>query len=167
MQISQLATYNLPRTANAPVAGKSAPPVQEEPADRIEAFYTGAANTAKWMSRIDGAVLGGVIGLAVGATVGAAVFGAGGTGMGSFLIASGLAVGGGAGGYTAFDRLSAFGGKIGRGLDEGNDLRGEALGRVGVNMGLSLLAGNWRAVALNAAIPLVGGAVNYALAGDR
>lgn len=167
MQISHVASYSLPRAANAPAAAHPAPPTQQEPADRIEAFYTGTANTAKWMSRIDGAVLGGVIGLAVGATVGAALFGAGGSGMGSFLVASALAVGGGAGGYTAFDRLSAFGGKIGRGLDEGNDLRGEALGRVGVNVGLSLLSGNWRSVALNAAIPLVGGAINYALAGDR
>lgn len=36
-----------------------------------------------------------------------------------------------------------------------------------MNVGLSLLSGNWRSVALNAAIPLAGGAINYALAGDR
>ena len=98
-------SYQAPLTrASAPQAPSQQPPAAEEPGDRIEAFYSGTRETAKWISRLDGVVLGGVVGLAVGTAVGAAMFGAGASGLGSFALAAGLGIGGAAGGYAAFDR---------------------------------------------------------------
>lgn len=160
MLITQTPFPSAPTGASAQPAPQ--PQQTEEPKDRIDAFYAGTSNTAKWMSRIDGVVLGGVIGLAAGAFVGAAVFGP--SSFGAAASVAALGVGGVVGGYQAFDKLSAFGGKVGQGLDEQCPARGEALGRVGANVALSLLSGNWRSAALNIGIPLVGGGIAYALA---
>lgn len=153
------------RANSAPPPAPTQPAAAAEPNDKIDAFYSGAANTAKWMSRIDGVVLGGVVGLAAGAFVGAAVFGP--ASFGAAASVAGLAGGGAYVGYQAFDRLSAFGGRIGASADEQNPARGEAIGRVGVNAALSLLSGNWRSAAMDIAVPAVGGAIGYALHSDK
>lgn len=149
------------RANNSP-APQAQQPAQAQPEDRIDAFYRGASNTAKWVSRIDGAVIGAALGVSIGAFVGAAAFGPTGAGAAATLLLFGA--GGGYGGYQAFDALSAFGGKIGRNADEQCPARGEAIGRVGTNVALSLLSGNWRGAAADIAIPAVGGAICYALA---
>ncbi len=166
MVITQTGFTSPIRSNGAPAAPAqpAAPAPAEEPRERIDAFYCGTSNTAKWMSRIDGVVLGGVLGLTLGAAVGAAVFGP--SSFGALLSVGALGAGGVYGGYQVGDKFSAFGGKIGAGIDETNPKRGEAFGRVGANVALSLLSGNWRSAAANIAIPVAGGAISYALASD-
>lgn len=143
-------------------------PVLTQPASddshRIDAFYSGTATTATWISRINGALLGGVGGFFVGALVGAAVFGPQGSAMGALLTTGLLAGGGALGGYVAMDRASDFAARVGGGLDESNPRRGEVLGRVGLNAGISLLTGDWRTAAWETAISVGGGGIAYALA---
>ncbi|MEW6279758.1 MAG: hypothetical protein AB1758_14115 [Candidatus Eremiobacterota bacterium] len=114
---------------------------------------------------MEGTVTGGILGVALGAVVGAALFGPSGSATGAVLTMGAIGAVGGAGGYVLMDKASAFAGEVGRGLDEANPERGEAIGRTALNAGLSLLGGNWRGAAFQTVVALGGGGVAYALAG--
>ena len=122
-------------------------------------FYNGVGATSDYLTRFDGAATAGIIGLVLGTAAGNVLSGPG-LGM---VAGIGGGIAGAIGGYQGGKALSDFGGNLGRDLDTGDAVRGEALGRLGVQMVLGGLTGGVPGALGSAVLPGIGGVINYAL----
>lgn len=148
------------RSASTPPGPDPNPEPNPEPQTGrdVDAFYRGVGGTSDFLLKFDGAVGGGIGGFALGTVVGAA---ANAPGLGG-IVGAGL---GGVLGYKVGEFLSDLGGRIGADIDSSNPTRGDALGRLAVEIAPALIADGVRGGAGAAVVPLLGGGLNYLING--